>query len=124
MRVVVGALAGWLRDEEAAGSNPATPTHVTGHSPRRDVAFSRSYSEVQQRLRAGLPPGPAWPTPGTGRASPAVHGFTFRVRGLETWARLARFFGTRSSVTALVSALRKIVQASRMVRYEASRRQH
>jgi hypothetical protein len=29
----------WLRDEEAAGSNPATPTQVTGHSLPRDVAF-------------------------------------------------------------------------------------
>jgi hypothetical protein len=28
--VVVGDLARWLRDEEAAGSNPATPTQVTG----------------------------------------------------------------------------------------------
>ena len=26
--VVVGDLARWLRDEEAAGSNPATPTQV------------------------------------------------------------------------------------------------
>ena len=48
-----------LRDEEAAGSNPATPTQVTGHSPRRDVAFSMPYSsKVQQRLRAKLPPEP------------------------------------------------------------------
>jgi hypothetical protein len=43
---------------------------------------------------------------------------------LETWARLATFFGISSSVTALVSALHRIVQASRMVRSEASRRQH
>jgi hypothetical protein len=41
-----------VRDEEAAGSNPATPTQVTGHSPKRDVAFSYA---VQQRLRAKLP---------------------------------------------------------------------
>jgi pimeloyl-ACP methyl ester carboxylesterase len=39
----------WLRDEEAAGSNPATPTQVTGHSPRRDVAF---FSAVQQQSTA------------------------------------------------------------------------
>ena len=29
LRVVVGDLARWLRDEEAAGSNPATPTTET-----------------------------------------------------------------------------------------------
>src|SRR5271165_6655754 len=44
-----------VRDEEAAGSNPATPTQVTGHSPQRDVAF---FYAVQQRLRAKLPPEP------------------------------------------------------------------
>jgi hypothetical protein len=32
VRVVESDLARWLRDEEAAGSNPATPTQVTGHS--------------------------------------------------------------------------------------------
>jgi len=29
----------WLRDEEAAGSNPATPTQVTGHSLTWEVPF-------------------------------------------------------------------------------------
>ena len=39
-----------VRDEEAAGSNPATPTQVKGHDPIRDMAFPMSYSsEVQQR---------------------------------------------------------------------------
>jgi hypothetical protein len=38
-----------VRDEEAAGSNPATPTQVTGHLPRRDVAFSYA---VQQQSTA------------------------------------------------------------------------
>jgi hypothetical protein len=48
-----------VRDEEAAGSNPATPTQVTGHLPRWDVAFLMPYSsKVQQRLRAKLPPEP------------------------------------------------------------------
>ena len=31
--------ARFVRDEEAAGSNPATPTQFTGHSLPRDVAF-------------------------------------------------------------------------------------
>ena len=31
--------ARFVRDEEAAGSNPATPTQLTGHSPKGDVAF-------------------------------------------------------------------------------------
>ena len=44
-----------VRDEEAAGSNPATLTQLTGHLPRRDVAFSYA---VQQHLRAKLPPEP------------------------------------------------------------------
>jgi hypothetical protein len=35
-----------IRDEEAAGSNPATPTQVKGHSPRRDVAI---FYAVQQQ---------------------------------------------------------------------------
>ena len=35
-----------VRDEEAAGSNPATPTQLTGHSPKRDVAF---FYAVQQQ---------------------------------------------------------------------------
>jgi hypothetical protein len=39
----------WLRDEEAAGSNPATPTQVTGHSLPRDVAFIYA---VQQQSTA------------------------------------------------------------------------
>jgi hypothetical protein len=30
----------WLRDEEAAGSNPATPTQVTGHLRSSQVAIS------------------------------------------------------------------------------------
>ena len=47
--------ARFVRDEEAAGSNPATPTQVKGHSPRREVAFFDPYSsEVQQRLRIEL----------------------------------------------------------------------
>ena len=51
--------ARFVRDEEAAGSNPATPTQVTGHSLSWDVAFSLPYSsKVQQRLRAKLPPEP------------------------------------------------------------------
>jgi hypothetical protein len=42
-------------DEEAAGSNPATPTEVKGHSPTREVAFSDPHSsELQQRLRIEL----------------------------------------------------------------------
>jgi hypothetical protein len=41
--------ARWLRDEEAAGSNPATPTQVTGHLPHRAVAFG---SYIQQRSTA------------------------------------------------------------------------
>jgi hypothetical protein len=36
--VVVGHIARWLRDEEAAGSNPATPTQVTGHLRSSRVA--------------------------------------------------------------------------------------
>ena len=49
----------WLRDEEAAGSNPATPTQVKGHSPTREVAFFSAYSpEVQQHPRAKLSPEP------------------------------------------------------------------
>jgi hypothetical protein len=40
----------WLRDEEAAGSNPATPTKLTGHLRSSQVAFSIRYSsKVQQR---------------------------------------------------------------------------
>ena len=35
-----------VRDEEAAGSNPATPTQVKGHSPLWDVAF---FYAVQQQ---------------------------------------------------------------------------
>jgi hypothetical protein len=45
---LVTRAATWLRDEEAAGSNPATPTQVTGHSPRRDVAFSMPYSNAYE----------------------------------------------------------------------------
>ena len=37
--------ARFVRDEEAAGSNPATPTQVKGHSLIRDVAF---FYAVQQ----------------------------------------------------------------------------
>jgi hypothetical protein len=38
---VVGDLARWLRDEEAAGSNPATPTEETaGHSASCDLRFA------------------------------------------------------------------------------------
>jgi hypothetical protein len=36
---LVGMSRLWLRDEEAAGSNPATLTQVTGHLPGRMVAF-------------------------------------------------------------------------------------
>jgi hypothetical protein len=40
-----------VRDEEAPGSNPATPTQVKGHLPQRDVAFSyAAQQQVQQRL--------------------------------------------------------------------------
>jgi hypothetical protein len=35
-----------VRDEEAAGSNPATPTQAKGHSPQWDVAF---FYAVQQQ---------------------------------------------------------------------------
>ena len=38
-----------LRDEEAAGSNPATPTQVTGHSPTQAVAY---FYAVQQQSTA------------------------------------------------------------------------
>ena len=51
--------ARFVRDEEAAGSNPATPTQVTGHSHRGKWPFSMPYSsKVQQRLRAKLPSEP------------------------------------------------------------------
>jgi hypothetical protein len=43
--------ARFVRDEEAAGSNPATPTQVKGHSPMREVAL---FYAVQQRLRIEL----------------------------------------------------------------------
>ena len=33
-----------VRDEEAAGSNPATPTQVTGHLRAPQVAFFTPYS--------------------------------------------------------------------------------
>ena len=36
VRVVVGDIARWLRDEEAAGSNPATPTRK--HQVRASVS--------------------------------------------------------------------------------------
>jgi hypothetical protein len=40
-----------VRDEEAAGSNPATPTQHTGHLRSSRVAFFTPYScKVQQRL--------------------------------------------------------------------------
>jgi hypothetical protein len=38
-----------VRDEEAAGSNPATPTQVTGHSPTQAVAY---FYAVQQQSTA------------------------------------------------------------------------
>jgi len=48
-----------VRDEEAAGPNPATPTQVTGHSPAGRWPFPMPRScKVQQRLRAKLPPQP------------------------------------------------------------------
>ena len=51
--------ARFVRDEEAAGSNPATPTQVKGHSHRRKWPFPMPYSsKVQQRLRTKLPPEP------------------------------------------------------------------
>jgi hypothetical protein len=43
--VVVGDLARWLRDEEAAGSNPATPTtkpQVMRHRVTCDLCFTSS----------------------------------------------------------------------------------
>jgi hypothetical protein len=41
--------ARFVRDEEAAGSNPATPTQVKGHFPSRDAAF---FYDVQQQSTA------------------------------------------------------------------------
>ena len=59
VRVVADHIARWLRDEEAAGSNPATPTQLTGHLRSMRVAFFTPYSrKVQQRLRAKLSPQP------------------------------------------------------------------
>jgi hypothetical protein len=43
-----------VRDEEAAGSNPATPTQLTGHSPKRDVAFF--YAVRQQNTATAYSP--------------------------------------------------------------------
>jgi len=37
---VAGDLTRWLRDEEAAGSNPATPTQVRAGFPFRGTGFS------------------------------------------------------------------------------------
>jgi hypothetical protein len=53
LELVVHHIARWLRDEEAAGSNPATPTQVTGHSPTmgRGLSFCRTaanYSTVYE----------------------------------------------------------------------------
>jgi hypothetical protein len=46
-----------LRDEEAAGSNPATPTQVKATPKGGMWPLSMPYSsKVQQRLRAKLPP--------------------------------------------------------------------
>jgi hypothetical protein len=48
-------VARFVRDEEAAGSNPVTPTQAKGHFPTWEVAFFDPHSgEVQQRLRIGL----------------------------------------------------------------------
>jgi hypothetical protein len=74
---VVGHIARWLRDEEAAGSNPATPTQVKGHSPKRDVAFSYA---VQRQSTA---------TPTSQAASQVGHVGRY-VREPATAARLAR----------------------------------
>jgi hypothetical protein len=47
---LAGCVRTWLRDEEAAGSNPATPTQLTGHSLPGDVAFLYAVQQqVQQR---------------------------------------------------------------------------
>src|ERR1700722_5980942 len=44
-------VARFVRDEEAAGSNPVPPTQVRGHLLSREMAFCLPYSsEVQQRL--------------------------------------------------------------------------
>ena len=48
-----------VRDEEAAGSNPATPTSSKATPPTETWPFSVPYSrKVQQCLRAKLPPEP------------------------------------------------------------------
>ena len=46
--------ARFVRDEEAAGSNPATPTQVTGHSPFQAVAYF--YAVQQQKYSNGYEP--------------------------------------------------------------------
>jgi hypothetical protein len=62
----------WLRDEEAAGSNPATPTQVKGHSPQWDVAFSsRCPIQPYQARRLTAPLAPAT---GLCVGTPARHG--------------------------------------------------
>jgi hypothetical protein len=48
----------WLRDEEAAGPNPATPTHKTaGHNPFGDLPLLFSLSQCPI-LGAKWEPGP------------------------------------------------------------------
>lgn len=101
------------RDRAGDGADQDTASQDMG---------DRAFQPRGDRRRAGL--GPVRRTPGAGALLRLSTASLSAVRGLETWARLATFFRIRSSVTALVSALHKIVQASRMVRSDASRRQH
>ena len=57
---LAGCVRTWLRDEEAAGSNPATPTQLTGHSLPGDVAFLYA---VQQQVQQRPTPLTVLPTP-------------------------------------------------------------
>ena len=64
--------ATWLRDEEAAGSNPATPTRAKGHLRSSRVAFSAPYSrgvgdlgaDVHGYVDLGVPQDPVHLSPG------------------------------------------------------------
>ena len=51
--MVVGDLARWLRDEEAAGSNPATPTQVKAGS---DLGAGYSSSRTAVRYESSCSP--------------------------------------------------------------------
>ena len=65
-----------VRDEEAAGSNPATPTSSQATSHDGTWPFLMPYSsKVQQRLRAKLPPEPLerLERPGIGDLGIGVH---------------------------------------------------